>query len=442
MKLNKLLLALAASGIATSAFATNGMNMEGYGPIAAAMGGASMAYDNGTAAVVNNPATLGLMSNGSRFDVAVGMLGPDVTAKMNGMPDAQSGGDAYYMPAVGYVKKDGDKAYGVAMFAQGGMGTEYAGNSFMGAGTGLPTRSEVGVGRLVAPLSVSVNDKLTIGGSLDFVWAMMDIKMAALQAQVSGMTGMTTDALAGAYEAGGFLMSNTDVAYLNFSDNSDYTGKAKGSGWAGKLGFTYKASPSLTIGGTYHSKTSMSDLETSDNGASFSIYNGTTLEMAMPGKITVREFQWPETYGLGLAWQANDKTLLAMDVKHIGWKDVMQSFKMTFSNAQVTMPMTMPQNWTDQTVYSLGVAYKATDVLTVRVGANMSDNPVPDATMNPLFPAIEKDHYTAGFGYALDKDSDVNFSVQHAPKVTQTSGSGVTVDHSQTSWQLMYSKRF
>ena len=44
-----------------TAHATNGMNMEGYGPIAAAMGGASMAYDNGTAAMMNNPATIGLM---------------------------------------------------------------------------------------------------------------------------------------------------------------------------------------------------------------------------------------------------------------------------------------------------------------------------------------------------------------------------------------------
>ena len=41
-------------------YATNGMNLEGYGPIATAMGGASMAYDNGTAAVINNPATLAL----------------------------------------------------------------------------------------------------------------------------------------------------------------------------------------------------------------------------------------------------------------------------------------------------------------------------------------------------------------------------------------------
>ena len=53
-----------------TSYATNGMNMEGYGPVAPAMGGASMAYDNGTAAVINNPATLSLMDEKGRLDVA------------------------------------------------------------------------------------------------------------------------------------------------------------------------------------------------------------------------------------------------------------------------------------------------------------------------------------------------------------------------------------
>ena len=39
--------------------ATNGMIMEGYGPISLAMGGAAQAIDNGTAAMMNNPAKIG-----------------------------------------------------------------------------------------------------------------------------------------------------------------------------------------------------------------------------------------------------------------------------------------------------------------------------------------------------------------------------------------------
>ncbi len=37
------------SAMAPAAWATNGMNLEGYGPIATAMGGAVQTYDNGTA---------------------------------------------------------------------------------------------------------------------------------------------------------------------------------------------------------------------------------------------------------------------------------------------------------------------------------------------------------------------------------------------------------
>ena len=61
---------------ALPALATNGMNMEGYGPISTAMGGASQAIEHGTAAMAQKPATLALMGPGSRIDVAIGVLGP------------------------------------------------------------------------------------------------------------------------------------------------------------------------------------------------------------------------------------------------------------------------------------------------------------------------------------------------------------------------------
>ena len=99
-------------------YATNGMNLEGYGPVALGMGGASMAYDNGTAAVVNNPATIGLMPDGHRADFALGVLGPNVTAS-NSVGEVKSTADAFYMPAFGWVSKQGQLAYGVGLYAQG-----------------------------------------------------------------------------------------------------------------------------------------------------------------------------------------------------------------------------------------------------------------------------------------------------------------------------------
>ena len=437
MKLKKIAALLAIAGISAPAFATNGMNMEGYGPIATGMGGASMAYDNGTAGVANNPATIGMMKSGTaRFDLAVGGLHPDVNAKRAGFPDANSGGDAYYMPAVGYVRKDGKLTYGVGVFAQGGMGTEYAANSFMAAGSGTDARSELGVGRLIFPLAYDVSPDFTVGGSVDFVWATLDMKMAASGAQLGGMvTGASGNIALDLAPLGG-----APWARIDFSDSNDFSGSAKGTGWAGKLGFTYRASKQLTFGAVYQSKTSLSDLETGATGAAMTAFGG----FADSGRIKVRNFQWPETYAIGLAFQATPQWLVVADVKQINWSKVMKDFKMTYVSAGMggSIDFTLPQEWKDQTVLQLGATYQMNEQLALRFGVNTARNPVPDTYLNALFPAIIKEQYTFGVGYKFSQTADLNGSLTYAPKVTQTAGSGITSEHSQTNWQLMYSNRF
>jgi len=417
--------------------ATNGMNLEGYGPIATGMGGASMAYDNGVAAVMNNPATLGLMKDGeSRLDVAVGNLGPDIDNDAGGFGTAKSGGDSYFMPAIGYAKRSGQLTYGVGMSAQGGMGTEYAGNTFMGAGTGLATRSEVGVGRIVAPIVYNVDKNLTIGGSIDYVWATMDLQMAASATQVNNMIQPgTTLSLPGA---------GWTAAYIDFSDDNDFSGKAGGAGFAGKIGLTYKVSNEISIGATYHTETNMGDLETSGSGAGLSLYNGATpFGPTTFGKMAVNDFQWPSSLGVGMAYK-QDKFMIAADVKTINWSDVMSSFNMTFSAGGAVAIMAMPQNWEDQTVIQIGGSYKLTSATTLRAGVNSASNPIPNSTVNPLFPATVENHYTFGVGHNLSKMSAVNFSLAIAPEVSVTSSNApnTVTTHAQTNWQVMYTQKF
>ncbi|MBI3187664.1 MAG: outer membrane protein transport protein [Gammaproteobacteria bacterium] len=466
---NKTLIAASISSVlaAPAVYATNGMNIEGYGPIAAGMGGASMAYENGSAATMNNPATLGLMTDGqSRLEVALGFLGPDVTA-IAGPMEAKSGGDAYYMPAVGWTKKEGKLSYGVGMFAQGGMGTEYEANSFLAAGTGEAVRSEVGVGRLLAPIAYNVNDTLTIGGTVDFVWAGMDLKMAMTGSDFmmfvpafggGGPTypgiasGTMVDGLAAA--VGGGQITGVNWVRFDFSNTNDFTGEATSTGYGGKIGFVAKEGK-LTIGGTYHFKTSLADMEA--NGATLSMnvngpmVGGGPATVPITGTVKVVDFQWPATLGVGLSYQATDKVMVAVDVKQIMWSDVMDSFRMSFtadnvvsngSFAGASMDLEMYQNWKDQTAIQFGAAYKMDDALTLRAGMNVANNPVPDAYMNPLFPAIEENHVTAGVGYKIGDNQGVDFALMHALDVTQDGGSGVTVTHSQLSWQLMYTMNF
>jgi long-chain fatty acid transport protein len=463
----------------TSALATDGMNLEGYGPIATGMGGASMAYDNGTAGVMNNPATLGLMPEGNRLDVALGYLGPHVSATRTGS-EASSQANAFYMPALGWVKKSGSMAYGIAMFSQGGMGTEYDKNSWLAWGSGEKVRSELGVGRVLFPVAYEVNKDFIIGGSLDFVWASLDLKMALSGAQFLDMAGsfggsekfgsvsgsmMTTF---GNFVGGGIINPGNPVNWgrFDFSDDSAFTGKAKGSGFAGKIGGEYKVSDKLAVGAAYHSKTRMSDLEASGANVTFNanvdqgyvgtgIPNGVYAPMTIPvvGRIHVKEFQWPQMLGGGVAYQASNKLMVVFDYKWINWKDVMKDFKMTFTAdanqtglaqgfANTTLDATLFQNWKDQHVFMLGAGYKVTDDFTLRGGLNIANNPIPNTYLSPLFPAIERNHVTLGTGYMLSKVSSVDLSYTYAPKVETINGQGEKVSHYQTNAQAMYSYRF
>ena len=125
------------------------------------------------------------------------------------------------------------------------------------------------MGRLIAPLAYEVNPNLVVGGSVDFVWAMLDLKMAMPLANMAGFitpTGMGNGTIGTALND--LAMGGYDTARLDFSDDNDFTGEAKGYGFAGKLGFTYKINPMFTVGGTYHSKTNLGDMETGTNDAS------------------------------------------------------------------------------------------------------------------------------------------------------------------------------
>jgi long-chain fatty acid transport protein len=305
--------------------------------------------------------------------------------------------------------------------------------------------------RVLVPFVYNVSPELKVGVSRDYVRAGMDLQMTAPGAQLGSMVtgGTMAPGVPG-------VMTATTMGRFDFSDSSDYTGAASGSGFAGNLGIVYQASPELSVGASYHAKTSMSDLE---GGTTMTFYNISmagngvvdTPEFAMKGNISVKDFQWPSTLGLGVNYQVSDALSIAADFKKINWSEVMKDFKMTFTadtNVNYggfsggTLDVTMPQNWDDQTVISIGGAYAMNDQLTLRAGYNSSSNPVPDMYMNPLFPATIEKHITFGLGYGLSDKSSIDFSMTSAPEVSATNGSGQTVKHSQTNWQFMYSVKY
>ena len=339
-----------------------------------------MAYDNGTAAMSNNPATLGLMPEGNRVDIALGFLMPDVNFETPGKT-YKSKSDFFLMPALGYVRKQGDFAYGVGIYSLGGMGTDYLDDH-------LGMYSEVVVGELLVPFAYDINEKLTIGATISLVQAQMDLVMAPM---------------------------------FDFKDGSSFTGATSGYGVSGKLGFTYKLYEQFTIGGAYHLKGGLGDL--TGKGA------------------RVKGFDMPATASLGFAVDVTDKLMLTADYQKIFWSDVMQTISISQGMYQ---NVKLRQDWKDQDVVSIGLAYDVTPGLTLRAGANLSNNPVVN-NATPLFPAIIENHYTAGFGYTFDKTHSINASFSYAPRVRVNNGlmfEGTSTTHKQTSGQIMYTINF
>lgn len=437
---------------ATSAFATNGMLMEGYGPISTGMGGASQAIDHGNAGMSQNPATLGMMPDGTaRVDVAFGILGPDVASSMTGMPIAKSGGTSYMMPAFGYTRRSGALTYGMGMFAQGGMGTEYDATSFMGGPGLIPARSELGVGNVIFPVAFQVNSNLTVGATLKFMWSSLDMRMTADNTTVIPGTGGMTQ-LTGMVAASGITpgpiagaLGGAQYANISFSDDNKFTGAAKSTGFGASLGMTYKVNKDVTMGASYQLKSALSDMTTSSAGTTITIQGGVVADR---GQMTIVDFQMPSVLAVGTSWQVNPSLLVAADLKYIGWADSMKSFKMRYDSsiaANGSVSFAMPQNWKDQTVLNLGMAWKANDALTLRAGLNLADNPIPDNFVNPLFPATVRDHVTFGLGYQFSKADEFNMSLTVAPSVTVVNNSGLTpvsISHAQQNWQFMYTHRF
>jgi long-chain fatty acid transport protein len=435
------LCALLAAG---SVHATNGMLMEGYGPISTGMGGASQAIDHGTAAMAQNPATLAMGSAETRLDLAIGLLGPKVSSSMKGMPDAASGGTAYTMPALGYTRRAGALTYGLGMFAQGGMGTEYGANSFLAAGSGSEVRSELSVGNVILPVAYQVNPALALGATLDYMWSGLDMLMGASPIQLGNMVTGAAGNLGGAIGSG--ALNTATWARINFTDNDKFTGAAKATGWGAKLGGTFKVNSDLTLGASYRFKSRLSDMQTAASSASMTANAGgaPTATFVDQGRITIIDFQMPSVLAIGASWQVQPALLLAADLKSIGWASSMKSFKMRFDSAGMggSVNFELPQNWKDQTVLNLGLAWKTSDQLTLRAGVNLADNPSPDMYVNPLFPATVKEHYTLGLGYQITPKSDFNAAVTFAPSTTVASGSGVNISHGQTNLQFMFTQRF
>lgn len=371
-----------------AALATTGYFAHGYGIKAKAMGGVGIALPQDALAAASNPA--GIAWIGDRIDVGADWFTPDrgATITGSGAPGANGtydGNDtaSFLIPEFGYNRVISPSlTFGVAVYGNGGMNTDYKTNPFAAfGGTGS---AGVDLSQLfVAPTLAWKTGNHSFGASLN---------LAYQRFKAEGIQGF-----AGASQSPGNVSNN---GY----DNS--------TGYGVRIGWTGRVTSAITLGATYQTKTKMSK---------FDKYKGLFANQG--------EFDIPENYGIGIAVQASPKLTLAADVQQINYSSVAavgNTVDCLFMGTCMLGSTNGPGfGWQDTTVYKLGLAYELNSGTTLRMGYVTLKQPIPASQtfFNILAPGVVQDHLTLGLTMAMSSASELSFMYMHAFEKT-VNGSG------------------
>jgi long-chain fatty acid transport protein len=388
-------LAFAASVVlgASSANATEGYFQTGYGTIQKAQSGAGVANPEDAMSLSVNPA--GLVFVGNQFNAAFTLFSPlrDVTATGFGLLPAgktESGSNAFLMPNMAYSRQiDAQSAWGVAIFGNGGMNTDWPGSAtgvmcgFMPPNRGSGLFCGGGAGVNLEQIFISAGYARRMG---DFSVGVAPV-VAIQKFRADGLEA--------------FAPFSADPANLtNRGDDWAY-----GAGM--RVGVQWNLQPGLRLG--------LSG-QTPIWSTKFDRYAGLFADggsFDIPGNVT-----------LGVAWDAMPGLTLMADYRHIFYSGVPAIANSSLGLGGVLLGSSGGPGfgWRDVDVISVAAAYKATKDLTLRVGYSHNTNPVrsEDAMFNIFAPGVVTDHLSTGFSWQVTKNSGLDFAFAYVPRSNLT----------------------
>lgn len=386
MKYSRIFALMALAGFATGAQATNGYFSHGYGMKAKGMAGASTAMSDDAFGGANNPASMAFAGN--RLDLGADLFSPKRKASNSnfggsGMAvSSESNSDYFVIPEFGYNKMlNPNMSLGVTVYGNGGMNTNYPalGGAF-GNTNLLGGQGSLGVDLMQLIVAPTVAFKVAPNHSIG----------------ISPLLG---------YQR--FRAEGLQAFGVNNPGYDDSTGYGVRVGYMGKI------TPTVTIGAAYASKM---------NFQKFDKYKGLFAEQG--------DFDIPENYNLGVAWQATTQLKLALDYQRINYSDVNAVGNPTsnlFAGNAFGSSNGPGFGWDNIDIWKLGAEYKHNKQWTFRAGYSHTDSPIKGATcvtfseancaevaVNILAPAVVEDHVTLGFTYTLASGNEVTMSYMHA----------------------------
>ena len=365
------------------AFATDGYQLIGVGAYQKSLGGAVTANPGSAMTSVSNPA--GITRLGPRVDFSMEAFMPkrDVDFTATGGEKKKSDVELYGIPAIGWSAptSEGSNVYfGGGMYGTSGMGVDYSQVEMM-PGMAWDGYSNISFWQMAPTVAKKVNDKLSVGGSLNIDYQSVAFKQRAMQ-------------------------GDTVIDKFDLSRSSSSFGFGFG------VGLLYDATDKVTLGFNYKGKQNFSDLK-------YQLSKGdiTSRGNELPAGEYKLDIDFPQQAAIGIAFKPTKKLTLSGDIKWIDWSSTMGKLSV---KGPYGIEAPMDPGWEDQKVYALGASYAVNDKLNLRAGYNYASAPfkAKNVSRNLILPAVVESHYTVGADYKLNKHWDLGFHYMHAPKKT------------------------
>ena len=382
MSFHKPLLAallLGSAAISPLAFATNGYFAHGYGIKSLGMAGVGYALPQDALAAATNPAGTALVGN--RLDLGVTWFKPERSVEISGSPIPGANGhyegndsESFLIPEFGYTRQlDERLAFGLAVYGNGGMNTDYGRNPFAAYGSTGDAGVDLAQVFVTPSLAWRISERHTVGVGINYAWQRFEARGIDGFAAMSESPAKVSD---------------------NGHDHSD--------GWGLRLGWNGQLSDNLSVGVAWSSK-----IET----GKFERYEGLFADHG--------SFDIPENYGIGLAWQATDRLTLAADVQQIDYSDVKaisNPVSVLFQGHLLGSEDGPNFGWEDIRVYKLGASYAVSPQLTLRGGYSWADQALDkgETFFNTLAPGVVREHLTLGATWAPESDHEISLFYAHA----------------------------
>ncbi len=182
--------------------------------------------------------------------------------------------------------------------------------------------------------------------------------------------------------------------------------EASATGLGLNFGLQYKPNDALSLGVVYRPNTL---LAFKDGDATFEF--PTTGDAVVDAEIATlfpntkgsADLELPDMFGVGIAYEITDQLSAEFDWMQLGWSSY-DELVVKFDDPVAGNSETVSEKkYQDAYSLRLGLEYRMNDALALRLGYVRDNTAIPDERVEPSLPEGDRNLFSVGFGYKLNK---------------------------------------